>query len=337
MEWLQQQGPWCPALLEYLEKHHASYDALIFFTYLYAPTVLGLAGRARRKSILVPTAHDEPAIHLSIYKEVFAPAGGHRLQHRGRAPVPDHALLDPRARRGDGRLRRGPAPAPRLPARRRRGARGRAPEDGGEAPRRTAGEPTAAFRSHLTARGAMFRRRHRLHGPFALYGGRIEKGKGCEELIEYFSTYVERGRRGVAGADGRQADAAARGAVHQVRRPAVGASSAARPSRPPRSSSCRRRYESLSLLALEAFSVGTPVLANARSEVLVDHCVAQQRRAVLRGPLRVRRVPERCWSRDERLRAAHGPQRPRLRPAELPVGRHPGEVRADVREDRSGG
>jgi glycosyltransferase involved in cell wall biosynthesis len=32
-------------------------------------------------------------------------------------------------------------------------------------------------------------------------------------------------------------------------------------------------YESLSLLALEAFAVGTPILANARSEVLVDHCL----------------------------------------------------------------
>jgi hypothetical protein len=31
-------------------------------------------------------------------------------------------------------------------------------------------------------------------------------------------------------------------------------------------------YESLSLLALEAFAVGTPVLVNARSEVLVEHC-----------------------------------------------------------------
>ena len=31
-------------------------------------------------------------------------------------------------------------------------------------------------------------------------------------------------------------------------------------------------FESLSLLALEAFAVGTPILANARSEVLVDHC-----------------------------------------------------------------
>ena len=39
----------------------------------------------------------------------------------------------------------------------------------------------------------MFRRRHRLHGPFVLYGGRIDPGKGCEELIEYFSTYVQDG------------------------------------------------------------------------------------------------------------------------------------------------
>ena len=36
---------------------------------------------------------------------------------------------------------------------------------------------------------------------------------------------------------------------------------------------CPSPYESLSLLALEAMSVGTPVLANARSAVLVEHCV----------------------------------------------------------------
>ena len=31
-------------------------------------------------------------------------------------------------------------------------------------------------------------------------------------------------------------------------------------------------FESLSLLALEAFAVGTPILANARAAVVVDHC-----------------------------------------------------------------
>ena len=40
--WLKQQGPWCPALIDFLEQQHRSYDALIFFTYLYAPTVLSL-------------------------------------------------------------------------------------------------------------------------------------------------------------------------------------------------------------------------------------------------------------------------------------------------------
>ena len=61
--------------MEYLQKHHRDYDTLIFFTYLYAPTVLGLQV-APAKSMLVPTAHDEPAIHLGIYREMFnAPAG----------------------------------------------------------------------------------------------------------------------------------------------------------------------------------------------------------------------------------------------------------------------
>jgi glycosyltransferase involved in cell wall biosynthesis len=36
---------------------------------------------------------------------------------------------------------------------------------------------------------------------------------------------------------------------------------------------CPSPYESLSLLALESMSVGTPILANARSAVLVEHCV----------------------------------------------------------------
>src|SRR5258708_32433749 len=75
LSWLRQQGPWCPALLEYLERSQTQYDILIFFTYLYAPTVLGVR-IAPAKTILVPTAHDEPAIHLGIYKEMFsAPAG----------------------------------------------------------------------------------------------------------------------------------------------------------------------------------------------------------------------------------------------------------------------
>jgi glycosyltransferase involved in cell wall biosynthesis len=71
MEWLKQQGPWCPGLIEYLRRHQQEYDVLVFFTYLYAPTVLGLEINPG-KSVLVSTAHDEPAIKLGIYQDVFA-------------------------------------------------------------------------------------------------------------------------------------------------------------------------------------------------------------------------------------------------------------------------
>ena len=82
MEWLKQQGPWCPPLLDYLRRHHHQYDALLFFTYLYAPTVLGLSV-APSRSILVSTAHDEPAIRLEIFKDVFSsPAATHCLPSR---------------------------------------------------------------------------------------------------------------------------------------------------------------------------------------------------------------------------------------------------------------
>src|SRR4029079_17246116 len=62
----------------------------------------------------------------------------------------------------------------------------------------TRARPTRAHRASvrtwpIVARGSPPPTRHRLHGPFLLYGGRIDPGKGCEELIEYFSTYVQEG------------------------------------------------------------------------------------------------------------------------------------------------
>src|SRR5258708_25070342 len=98
MEWLKQQGPWCPSLIEHLRRQQQQYDVLVFFTYLYAPTVLGLE-IAPQRSVLVSTPHDEPAIRLGIFKAVCAkPAALAYLTESERRvlddPVPDQALLD---------------------------------------------------------------------------------------------------------------------------------------------------------------------------------------------------------------------------------------------------
>jgi glycosyltransferase involved in cell wall biosynthesis len=262
MEWLKQQGPWSPALIEYLERHHQHYDVLVFFTYLYAPTVLGVKV-APSKSLLVPTAHDEPAIHLGIYDDVFASAAGIvwnteverqfvRSRFHLRTLVEDVVGCGVDLPEGEAAF----------------GMDGAADETAVLAP--SGREPLPA---HLEGPANAFRRRHRIYGPFLLYGGRIDPGKGCEELLEYFQTYVTQG--------GNDATLFLMGAKlmplpddphvrfagmlpDDERMHALQAATAVVVPSP---------YESLSLLALEAFAVGTPVIANARAGVLVDHCL----------------------------------------------------------------
>jgi len=266
MEWLKQQGPWCPALIDYLTRHHRQYDALVFFTYLYAPTVLGLSIDPSR-SILVPAAHDEPPIHLGIYRELFSlPAGIAYYTEVERKFLATHFSR-------------------RAPVEETIGCGvDLAPQGGRQAEERellelsdeaAEGEdgpgPTRVW-SPLSARGVTFRRRHRLHDQFVLYGGRIDPGKGCEELIEYFTSYVDAGGDASLVLMGVKLmplteEPFIRFAGLLSERERLQALEAATVVAVP------SPYESLSLLALEAFSVGTPILANARSEVLVDHCL----------------------------------------------------------------
>ena len=70
LTWMQAQGPDSPALLAHIENSRDESDIFIFFTYMYATTFLGLQV-VSDKSLLVPTAHDEPMIYLSIYKDFF--------------------------------------------------------------------------------------------------------------------------------------------------------------------------------------------------------------------------------------------------------------------------
>jgi glycosyltransferase involved in cell wall biosynthesis len=68
---LRLQGPHVPGLVAALTEEKDAFDAFLFFTYLYYPTVRGLLALHER-SVLVPTAHDEPAIGLPVFRKVFA-------------------------------------------------------------------------------------------------------------------------------------------------------------------------------------------------------------------------------------------------------------------------
>jgi glycosyltransferase involved in cell wall biosynthesis len=209
------------------------------------------------RSILVPTAHDEPAIHLGLFREVFGQARAVAFNTDSernflKTTFPMRLVAEETVGCGVDLLQ----DEPLLPQ--------EEPEDEEEAHK--------ALPPHLRVRGTMFRRRHRLNGQFLLYGGRIDAGKGCEELIEYFTSYKEQGG---------EAELALMGVklmqlpeVPWVRfagllseRERLQALEAATVVVVP------SPFESLSLLALEAMAVGTPVLCNARAEVLVDHCL----------------------------------------------------------------
>jgi glycosyltransferase involved in cell wall biosynthesis len=259
LKWLEMQGPWCPALLEYLQRQHQTYDAVIFFTYLYAPTVLGLEIDPNR-SILVPTAHDEPAIRLDIYKDMFrlpaAVAFNTEVERNFlksmfeiRAIAEETVGCGVDLLQGDGEVPSGSSGAADS-------------DDDGE---------SIDVVAQIKARGVPFRRRHRLYGDFLLYGGRIDAGKGCEELLEYFTSYKEHGGEAalvLMGVKLMQLPEVpwvqfAGLLSERERLQALEAATVVVVPSP---------YESLSLLALESMAVGTPVLCNGRSEVLVEHC-----------------------------------------------------------------
>ena len=70
MNWILAQGPTTPDLINYIKTHESDFDCLIFFTYLYYPTVLGININPQ-KTIVIPLAHDEWPIHIPVFKTVF--------------------------------------------------------------------------------------------------------------------------------------------------------------------------------------------------------------------------------------------------------------------------
>jgi len=234
--WLRRQGPYAPRLVEAIRQRRDEFDAVVFFTYLYYPTYYGLQAASER-SVLVPTAHDEPPLRFRIYDAMFALPRALAF-----CSVPEADLV--RARFGLG------------------------------------GRPAAVTGIGVEMADPSdvdgFRIRHDVRGPYVLYAGRIDAGKGCEEMVAFYDSY----RRDHAGAAeliliGRLSMEAPRvpgvrylGYLSEEEKRSALAGA--------RAVVCPSPFESLSIVLLEGFALGTPALASARSPVLKDHCVRSQ-------------------------------------------------------------
>lgn len=69
-EWIEEIGPYCPKLIEQIQKDSDRYKAIIFFSYNFYTTVAGL-NTGLDHAMLVPAAHDEPGIYHDIYRRAF--------------------------------------------------------------------------------------------------------------------------------------------------------------------------------------------------------------------------------------------------------------------------
>jgi glycosyltransferase involved in cell wall biosynthesis len=232
---LERQGPVVPELVETLRRERGLYAAVVFFTYLYYPTYWGLKAAGER-SVLVPTAHDEPPLRFSIYRDVFA---------LPRA----FAFLTP-AERDLVRSRFGTDDRPAIVA-------------------GMGVDPVAPAPSAVEA----FRERHGLARPYALFAGRIDAGKGCADMVAHHARYrrempepldlVLIGR--LAMAEPKGDGVRWLGFLSEEEKATAMAGAAALV--------CPSPFESLSIVLLEGLALGTPAVVNAGSAVLKEHCL----------------------------------------------------------------
>jgi glycosyltransferase involved in cell wall biosynthesis len=233
LAWLDSEGPTSPALIRHIRENHDRYDYFIFFSFRYYHSYHGIRTAASR-SLLVPTAEREGAVGLSLFRPVFRAARA--LMYNS---FEERAMIQAVS---------GNAEVPHVVV-----------GIGSEVPEAT--------------RPERFRQHYGIESPFVVYVGRIDENKGCKELFAYFQRYAS----AVSG----NLMLVLMGTTilpipdhprirhlgfvpDQDKFDAIAASEALiMPS----------YFESLSMVALEAWAMGKPVLANGKCDVLRGQCI----------------------------------------------------------------
>jgi glycosyltransferase involved in cell wall biosynthesis len=232
INWMERQGPFSPLLVEAVERDEKTQDLFIFFTYLYYNTYWGMK-KVREGRVLVPTAHDEPPLHLEIIREVFSLPQAFMFNTEPEKNMLSHLFSF------EGKYQEIVGVGVEIPS---------DPESSG------------------------FLSRYGITPPFILYAGRIEEGKGCGELIGYFLRYSKKnpdlsliliGERLMnipshpslkyLGFIPKEDKTAAMNAALVTVHPS--------------------HLESLCMAALESMAVRTPILVQGKTEPLEHHCL----------------------------------------------------------------
>jgi glycosyltransferase involved in cell wall biosynthesis len=233
LRWLDAEGPTSSALMNYVRSNRDGYDYFLFFSYRYYHAYHGTRAVPER-AILVPTAERDAAIGLGITPPLFR--GVRAVMYNS----PEEQRLIHAATHNED-----------VP--------GVVVGIGSEIP--------------VEARGDRFRQKFGITGRFALYLGRIDENKGCKELFAFFLQALPALPKGLGLVlvgkellpipdhprirhlgflyDQDKFDALA--AADLLVMPSY--------------------YESLSMVALEAWALGKPVLANGKCEVLRGQCI----------------------------------------------------------------
>jgi glycosyltransferase involved in cell wall biosynthesis len=233
LAWLNSEGPTSPALLAHIRSSRESFDYFIFFSYRYHHAYHGVRAVGSR-AVLVPTAERDPAVGLALFGPVFR--GVRALMYNSHE---ERAMLQHVSGNAD------------VP--------GVVVGVGSEIP--------------VDPRPERFRQAFGIQGRYVVYVGRIDENKGCRELFDHFSRYSAADRRGLTLV------LVGRAIMPVPAHPRIrhlgylpdeekfdaiaGADALVMPS----------VYESLSMVAIEAWGLGRPVLANGRCDVLKGQCL----------------------------------------------------------------
>lgn len=233
LDWLDAEGPTSPGLIAHIAKHASQVDYCIFFSYRYYHAFHG-ARAAGGRAILVPTAERDPAAGLSIFAPVFR--GVRALMYNS---PEERTLLQGIA---------GNQQVPSVVV-----------GVGSEVP--------------PNPQPQRFRQKHGIRGPFAVYVGRIDENKGCRELFNHFQSYLREraGRLSLVLIGNSILEIPSHPRIRHLgfvddtdKFDAIAAAELLiMPS----------FFESLSMVALEAWALGKPVLANAKCDVLKGQCI----------------------------------------------------------------